>query len=59
MKKSRDAPNPGRVLLVISEGIAPDLSGPWDMVTGYLPYHLNGMDIGVKSGEVEDIFGKK
>lgn len=52
LKKFYDALNPDGVLLVISEGIAPDLSNPWDMVTGYLPYYLNGMDMGVKAGEI-------
>lgn len=54
LKKFHNALNPGGVLLVISEGIFPDLSGPWDMVTGYLPYYLNGMDMGVKSGEIPE-----
>ena len=54
LKKFRDALNPEGVLVVISEGIAADLSGPWDMVTGYLPYSLNGMDIGVKAGEIPE-----
>ena len=53
MKKFFDALNPGGVLLVVSEGIAEDLSGPWDMMTGYLPYFLNGMDLAVRAGEVE------
>ena len=53
MKKFFDALYPGGVLLVVSEGIAEDLSGPWDMMTGYLPYFLNGMDLAVRAGEVE------
>ena len=54
LKKLYDALNPGGVLVAISEGVASDLSGPWDMVTGYLPYYLNGMDMGVRAGEVEE-----
>ena len=54
LKKFYNALNPGGVLLIISEGIAPDFSEPWDMVTGYLPYYLNGMDMGVKKGEVPE-----
>lgn len=32
---------------VDSEGIAPDYTGPWDMTLGYLPYYMQGMDMGV------------
>lgn len=54
MKKFYDALNPGGVLLVVSEGVAPDLSAPWDMVTGYLPYYLNGMDMAVNASEIPE-----
>lgn len=53
MKKFYDALNSGGVLLVVTEGIAPDQTAPWDMVLGYMPYYLQGMDMGVLQGEVE------
>ena len=52
LKKCRDALNPGGVLLVVGEGIEPDQTGPWDMVMGYLPYYLQGADMGVVRDEV-------
>lgn len=52
LKKCYDALNPGGVLLVVGEGIAPDQTGPWDMVMGYLPYYFQGMDMGVLKDEV-------
>lgn len=54
LKKCYDALNPGGVMLVISEGIAPDHTGPWDMTLGYLPYYMQGMDMGVLKNEVSD-----
>lgn len=54
LKKCYDALNPGGVMLVISEGIAPDQTGPWDMVLGYLPYYMQGMNMGVLKNEVSD-----
>ena len=54
LKKCYDALNPGGVLLVISEAILPDHTGPWDMVMGYLPYYFQGMDMGVLKNEVSD-----
>ena len=39
---------------VDSEGIAPDYTGPWDMTLGYLPYCMQGMDMGVLKNEVSD-----
>lgn len=32
---------------VDSEGIAPDYTGPWGMTLGYLPYCMQGRDMGV------------
>ena len=52
LRKLRDALNPGGVLLVISEGIDLAHPGPWDMLMGYLPYYFQGMDMGVRKGEV-------
>lgn len=52
LEKCRRALNPGGVLLVISEGVEPDRTGPWDMVMGYLPYYLQGMDMAVVKGEI-------
>lgn len=52
LKKFYDALNPGGVLIAVSEGIEADITGPWDMVMGYLPYYLQGMDMGVKKNEV-------
>ena len=58
MKKFYDALNPGGVLLCVSEGIQRDFSGPWDMVLGYLPYYLQGMDMGVMRDEVSEAAAK-
>jgi len=41
-------------MLVVSEGIAQDRTSPWDMVIGYLPYYMQGMDLGVIKNEVGD-----
>ena len=54
LKKCYDALNPGGVMLVVSEGIAADMTGPWDMVLGYLPHYFQGMDMGVMRDEVAD-----
>lgn len=54
LKKFYDALNPGGVLLLVGEGIEPDQTGPWDMVMGYLPYYLQGMDMGVVRDEIVD-----
>ena len=54
LKKCHDALNPGGVLLVISEGIERDHTGPWDMVMGYLPYYMQGMEMAVLKNEVSD-----
>ena len=54
LKKCYDALNPNGVLLVVGEGIEPDQTGPWDMVLGYLPYYLQGADMGVVRSEVSD-----
>lgn len=54
LKKCYDALNPGGVLLVVGEAIAPDHTDPWDMVMGYLPYYFQGMDMGVLKNEVSD-----
>lgn len=59
LKKCYDALNPGGVLLVVSEGIQRDLTGPWDMVMGYLPYYFQGMDMGVLQDEVVDAAKKE
>ncbi|MGI6257770.1 MAG: methyltransferase [Anaerovoracaceae bacterium] len=52
MKKLYDALNPEGVVLCINEGIAPDYSEPWDMIMGYLPMKLQGMQGGVLKGAV-------
>ena len=31
-----------------------DLSAPWDMVMGYLPYMMQGMDMSIKHSEIEN-----
>lgn len=54
LKKCYDALNPDGVLLVVGEGLAADHTGPWDMVMGYLPYSLQGMELGVLHNEVPD-----
>ncbi len=53
LKKLRDALSPGGVVVLISEGVRPDFSAPWDMIMGYLPYWLQGMDMAVRHGEIE------
>ncbi len=52
LKKFYDALNPGGVVLLISEGIDLDNPSPQDMYLGYLPYYLQGMNIGVEQGEI-------
>ena len=52
LKKFYDALNPGGVVLLISEGIDLDNPSPQDMSLGYLPYYLQGMNIGVEQGEI-------
>ena len=54
MRKLYKALNPGGVLLCYSEGIERDGSGPWDMVLGWLPYNMQGYDLGVKKNEVTE-----
>ena len=46
MKKLYKAMNPGGVLLCYSEGIERDGSGPWDMMLGWLPYNMQGYNLG-------------
>ena len=53
LKKLYDALAPGGIVVSIGEGIQTDFSGPWDMVMGYLPYWLQGMDLAVRKGEIE------
>ena len=45
MKKLYKAMNPGGVLLCYS-GIEQDGSGPWDMMLGWLPYNMQGYNLG-------------
>lgn len=54
LKKVYDSLAPGGVVVSIGEGIHTDLSAPWDMIMGYLPYMLQGMDMSIKHGEVEE-----
>lgn len=54
MRKLYKALNPGGVLLCYSEGIEQDGSGPWDMVLGWLPYNMQGYDLGVKKNEITE-----
>ena len=54
LKKCYDRLNEGGVMLVISEAIAADHTSPWDMVMGYLPYYMQGMDMGVQKNEISD-----
>ena len=58
LKKCYNALNPGGVLLVISEGVEWDHTGPWDMVMGYLPYYMQGMDMAVLKNEISDAAAK-
>ncbi len=53
LKKLYDALAPSGVAVSVGEGVSPDFSGPWDMVMGYLPYWLQGMDLAVRKGEIE------
>ena len=46
--------NPGGVLLCYSEGIERDGSGPWDMMLGWLPYNMQGYDLGLKKNEIAE-----
>ena len=54
MKKLYKAMNPGGVLLCYSEGIERDGSGPWDMMLGWLPYNMQGYDLGLKKNEIAE-----
>lgn len=54
MKKLYQSLNPGGVLISFSEGIHRDFSGPWDMILGWLPYYMQGMDMGILENEVSD-----
>lgn len=54
MKKLYKAMNPGGVLLCYSEGIERDGSGPWDMMLGWLPYNMQGYNLGVKKNEITE-----
>jgi len=53
LKKLRGALAPGGVLVCVGEAVEKDLSGPWDMIMGYLPYRFQGADMAVRSGEIE------
>ncbi len=53
LEKLYHALAPGGLIICIGEGIRSDISGPWDMIMGFLPYMLQGMDMSVKSGEIE------
>ncbi len=59
LRKFYKALNPGGVLVCISEGIEHDVSGPWDMVMGYLPYYLRGMPFALLKDEVADAAEKE
>ena len=41
-------------LLCYSEGIERDGSGPWDMMLGWLPYNMQGYNLGVKKNEITE-----
>ena len=49
-----EAMNPGGVLLCYSEGIERDCSGPWDMILGWLPYNMQGYNLGIKKNEIAE-----
>ncbi len=53
LKKLYDALAPGGIVVCVGEGIREDLSAPWDMIMGYLPYWFQGIDMAVRSGEIE------
>ena len=54
MKKLYKALNHGGILISFSEGIQRDFSGPWEMVLGWLPYYMQGMDMGILENEVSE-----
>ena len=54
LRKFYESLNPGGILVCISEGIEKDVTGPWDMVMGYLPYYLRGMPFALLKNEVAD-----
>ncbi len=54
LKKLYDALAPGGVAVCIGEGIEKDYSAPWDMIMGYLSFRLQGVDMAVRAGEVEE-----
>ncbi|MCR5090933.1 MAG: class I SAM-dependent methyltransferase [Oscillospiraceae bacterium] len=53
LRKLYDALAPGGAVLCIGEGIREDCPAPWDMIMGYLSYRFQGMDMAVRSGEIE------
>ncbi len=58
LKKLYDALAPGGAVLCVGEGIAKDDTAPWDMVMGFLPYRFQGMDMPIRSGEIETAAGE-
>ncbi len=53
LKKLYDALLPGGIVVCVGEGIKEDFSAPWDMIMGYLPYWFQGVDMAIRSGEIE------
>ena len=50
MQKLHQALNPNGVLIIASDGISADGTLPADMVAGWLPYTMKGMDFRMPSG---------
>ncbi len=53
LKKLYDALSPGGVVVCVGEGIREDFSAPWDMILGFLSYWFQGVDLAIRSGEIE------
>ena len=53
LKKLYDALSPGGIVVCVGEGIKEDFSAPWDMIMGYLSYWFQGVDMAIRSGEIE------
>lgn len=54
MKKLYLALNDGGVLVNLSEGVLPDSSSPSDIILGWLPYSLQGIDMIVEKGLISN-----
>ncbi len=48
-----DVFSPRGIVVCVGEGIKEDFSAPQDMIMGYLSYWFRGVDMAIRSGEIE------